>query len=339
MRKITILFLFFIAFCLNIFAQTNKSTINKNKELFHTAFNEQLRMLQGKDSISLKRSVFLYENAFHNGTLNYKEFYQTIDSIVRKLRYNIKLNGFEKYKTAGNWIVFTYMKEPSAINKFQPYTYDFEDFTAEKDYSKMFVTKLLRTKKGNCKSLPLLYKILCDELNTEAYLATAPNHLYIKHPDEEGKWTNVELTNGGFPRDQWIIQQLSISVEAIRQGTYMRPLTDKENIILTMNDLANAYKFKHGYDEFVLTITDTALSYYPNNIQILMLKANCLLSFGENELKNENKNEEFLKSNYAKYKECVSKINSLGYSEMPKEQYEEWVKSVEKEAKRVQKQE
>ena len=331
---------FFLLLCMNLFAQsTNKSTINKNKELFHTAFNEQLRMLQGKDSISLKRSVFLYENAYYNGTLNYKEFCQTIDSIVKKLKYNIKLNGFEKYKTAGNWIVFTYMKEPSAINKFQPYTYDFEDFTADKDYSKMFVTKLMRTKKGNCKSLPLLYKILCDELNTEAYLATAPNHLYIKHPDEEGKWTNVELTNGGFPRDQWIIQQLSISVEAIRQGTYMRPLTDKENIVLNMSDLANAYKFKHGYDEFVLTITDTALSYYPNNIQILMLKANCLLSFGETELKKENKDEEFIKSNYSKYKECVSKINSLGYSEMPKEQYEEWVKSVEKEAKRVQKQE
>lgn len=45
MRKITILFLFFIAFCLNIFAQTNKSTINKNKELFHNTSNEQLRML------------------------------------------------------------------------------------------------------------------------------------------------------------------------------------------------------------------------------------------------------------------------------------------------------
>ena len=139
--------------------------------------------------------------------------------------------------------------------------------------------------------------------------------------------------------DQWIIQQLSISVEAIRQGTYMRPLTDKENIILNMNDLAHAYKSKYGYDEFVLTIVDTALNYCPNDIQILMLKANCLLSFGETELKKDNKDEDFIMSSYSKYKECVSKINSLGYSEMPKEQYEEWVKSVEKEAKRVQKQE
>lgn len=62
-----------------------------------------------------------------------------------------------------------------------------------------------------------------------------------------------------------------------------------------------------------------------------MLKANCLLSFGETELKKDNKDEDFIRSNYSKYKECVSKINSLGYSEMPKEQYEEWVKSVEKE--------
>ena len=330
MKRKIISFILFILLFVDIFSEnTNKTVIESNKELFHAAFNEQLRMLQGYDKISLKRSIFLYENAYYNGTLNYKEFCQSIDSIVRKLKYNIKINGFEKYKTAGNWIVFSYMKEPSAINKFQPFTYDFEDFAGEKDYSKMFVTKLMKTKKGNCMSLPLFYKILCEELNTEAFLAKAPNHLYIKHRDEEGKWTNVELTNGGFPRDQWIIQQLSISVEAIRQDVYMRPLSEKENIVLTMHVLANAYKFKYGYDKFVLSIADSALSYSPNNIQILMLKANCLLSFGKEEQKNENKNVDFLSSNYKLYQECVAKINKLGYSEIDKEKYSEWIKSVE----------
>jgi hypothetical protein len=76
--------------------------------------------------------------------------------------------------------VFTYLKEPNALNNHQPYAYDFEDFSGQKDFSKMFVTKLLRTKKGNCLSFPLLYEILCDELGAKSYLALAPNRANLE---------------------------------------------------------------------------------------------------------------------------------------------------------------
>lgn len=198
-NKVFIIFFLICGVPIGLFSRT---TTEKSKKLFQDAFNEYVEMLDGKREISLKRAVFLYENAYSDDTLSYSEFCKTIDNIVYKLKYNIQLNNFGKYKTAGNWAVFTYLKEPNALNKEKPYTYDFEDFTGLKDYSKVFVTKLLRTKKGNCLSFPLLYKILCDELGTESYLALAPKHLYIKHQDENGQWINVELTirawrNGG----------------------------------------------------------------------------------------------------------------------------------------------
>lgn len=329
-KRILITFFLICVVFVELFSQT---TTEKSKKLFQDAFNEYIEMLEGKREISLKRAVFLFENAYCDDTLNYDEFCNTISNITYKLEYNIALNNFNKYKTAGNWAVFTYLKEPNPLNNNQPYTYNFEDFSGQKDYSNMFVTKLLRTKKGNCTSFPLLYRILCDELHTESYLAIAPRHLYIKHQDENGQWINVELTNGGFPRDQWIIQQLGISVEAIKSEIYMSPLSDKENIILCMSYLANAYRRKHSYDDFVYQVATKGLSYFPKNILLLAIKANCLLHWGVEEEKDKNRNEEQYKANYNSYKECVTQINSLGYSEISSETYDDLMKKIEEEKK------
>ncbi|MDR0789564.1 MAG: hypothetical protein LBO06_02075 [Bacteroidales bacterium] len=332
-RLFTLLLLFVLS--INLQGQkANKAAIEENKQLFRDAFNEQLEMLQDKCPMSLKRAIWLYENAYCEDTLDYEKFCKTIDSIVFKLRYTIKLNNLEKYKTSGNWAVFMFMKDTNILNYNQPYGYDFEDISGQKDYSKMFVTKLLRTKKGNCSSLPLMYKILCDELGAKAFLAIAPRHLYVKHKDEEGQWTNVELTNGTFPRDQWIIQQLYISVEGIRSGVYMNPLSDEENIVLAMHYLASAYKSKYGIDTFVQQIANTALTYSPDNLQMLMLKSDCLLFFGLVEEQKVLKNEEFRKSNFKAYKECIAKISDLGYTDMPAGQYEELVNTMQEEEER-----
>jgi hypothetical protein len=327
MNKVFTLFCFIFGLSAGLFSQTGAE---KNKLLFQNAFNEYVEMLDGKRPISLKRAVFLYENAYSDDTLNYAAFCKTINNIVFKLRYNIRLNHLERYKTAGNYMVFIYLKEPNDLNKNQPYTYDFDDFTGKKDFSKMFVTKLLRTRKGNCTSFPLLYKILCDELGTKSCLATAPNHLYIKHQDEQGQWVNVELTNGGFPKDQWIILQLGISVEAIKSEIYMKPLSDKENIVLCMSNLATAYRHKYGDDQFVYEVANKGLACFPNNILLLVIKANCLLAWGFAEEKNANRDEEHYKANFKIYNECVKQINSLGYSEISDERYEEVMKSIEK---------
>ena len=302
-----------------------------SKKYYQDAFTEQLQMLKGQKLLDFKRAVFLTENAFYNGQLNYQTFCTTISNTGQKLKELIKQRGLDKFKTASNWAVFTYMTDSLSINNYKPYTYDFDDFMGDKDFTKMFVTKLIKTKSGNCHSMPTFYKILCEEIGGRASLALAPNHLYIKHIDEKGQWTNLELTNGGFPRDQWIIKEMAISVEAIKSGIYMTPLSQKESIAMTMFDLANAYKFQNGYDSFFLKITNTALLYFPKCVPLLMNKANYYRYVGENEKKKQKPNMELLKSNYATYRKTIDRIDNLGYKDMPTEQYEEWVKSVEKE--------
>lgn len=305
-----------------------------NPESYKNAFAEQVQMLKGEKPINFKRAVFLTENVFYNGGLSYQEFCDSIASTGRKLKALIKQRGLEKYKTAPNWAVYTYMMDSTALNNYKPFTYDFTDFMGDEDWSKMFVTKLMKTRSGNCNSLPTYYKILCEEIGASASLALAPNHLYIKHIDEKGQWTNVELTNAGFPRDQWIIKELGISVEAIRQGTYMSPLSPKESIALTMLNLASAYQFQHGYDAFVLKVVNTALSYYPRCIPLLMTRANYYKSICLAEAKKPKPDQAVIDKNYGHYQENMKKIDQLGYKELPAELYEEWVQSVEKEKKK-----
>lgn len=301
------------------------------KTIYKQAFNEQLQMLKGEKPVDFKRSVFLTENAFYKGQLNYQTFCTDITATGQQLKSLIKQRRLESYKTAGNWAVFTYMIDSIPTNNFKPCTYDFDDFMGDKDWTKMFVTKLIKTRSGNCHSLPYYYKILCEEIGAKASLALAPNHVYIKHFDEKGQWSNVELTNGGFPRDQWIIKQMAISVEAIKSGIYMTPLSQKESIALTMLDLAEAFKFQYGNDEFVLQITNTALQYFPKCIPLIMMKANYIRDKIEAEKKKTNPNKEQINSNIALYKKTVGKIDSLGHKDMPIELYQEWVKTVDDE--------
>ncbi|HRY34028.1 MAG TPA: hypothetical protein P5531_13760 [Bacteroidales bacterium] len=320
----------FVCLCLSSVGEAQST----QKIDYPQAYAEIKSMLEGKTPVDFKRAVFVTESAYLNGSLDYQSFCADIKATGVKLKAMIRSRGLENYKTCKNWAVFSYMIDTIPVNDYQPFTYDFDDFRGDKDWSKMFITKLMKTRKGNCHSLPYFYKILCEEIGGEASLAMGPNHVYIKHRDEKGQWVNIELTNGGFPRDQWIIKELAITIEEIKNGVYMRPLTDKESISMCLFDLACGYREKSGYDNFVLQIVNTALKYYPNSLELLMTKADCYHVIGKQEKEKNEPNKKALDTYYLAYTTTVDKINSLGYQEMPKEQYDEWVRSVAAEKKK-----
>ena len=189
----------------------------------------------------------------------------------------------------------------------------------------------MKTGTGNCHSLPYLYKILCEEVGTTANLALAPNHVYIKHIDEKGQWANVELTSGGFPRDQWIIKQLAVTVESIKSEAYMKPLTEKESIALCLFDLSNAYLFQNGADDFTAKVIEKGLEYFPKCIPLIMAKANNLKALIENERSKAKPDWVWVDNQYEIYKKTISKIDALGHKDTPIEIYQDWVKSIEAE--------
>ncbi len=94
---------------------------SSHKHIYKQAFEEQLQMLKGEKALDFKRAVFIAENAYHKGILNYQIFCDEITATGQKLKLLIKQRGLEKYRTAGNWAIFTYMTDTLPINNYQPY--------------------------------------------------------------------------------------------------------------------------------------------------------------------------------------------------------------------------
>jgi hypothetical protein len=240
----------------------------------------------------------------------------------------IKERHLEQYKTSGNWAAFTYMTDSISQNNFRPYTYDFDNFLPDKDPTVGFVTKLITTNKGNCNSLPWLYKILAEEIGTSASLALAPIHCYIKHKDEKGKWVNLELTSGSFARDEWIMQESGVTVEQIKTGIYMNALTQKQSIALVLANLAANYQFQFGKGSLDLKICETALKYFPNSVNLLMIKFE---HYRQILLEARKQNDKVLETQTNKALSTIDKrLVDLAYKEPSKDDYENWVKETEK---------
>lgn len=267
------------------------------------------------------------ENAYLKNTLSYEQYNTEIAQITTKLKAIIKEKHIEGYRTAGNWAAFIYMVDSIAANNYRPYTYDFQHFIASTDPTVGFVSKLLKTKKGNCNSLPFLYKILAEDCGASASLALAPFHCFIKHKDEKGKWVNLEMTSGSFARDEWIMQQAGVTVEQIKSGIYMDALTQKQSLALVLKDLCANYQLQFGADDFDRKVIDTALHYYPTGIYLYLVKfEHYRLKLLEARKLNQPQSELLCNK---KLSEIEQRLNELGYKEVSVKEYQEWVKANE----------
>lgn len=315
---------------LNTYFDTIPHTTNDT--YFIQAHDEIVKMLDGEDSLNVKRAQFLMEWAYTEGELDYKEFCHHIDSVVLDLNAFIKLNGIENYKTAGNFALFEYFTKSSPLNGNKAFSYDFKDFSGSEDYRQLFVSKVMKTHRGQCVSLPMYYKILSEELGAESFIAIAPNHMYIKHIAENGKWVNIELTNGHFATDAWMISSMDISAEAIKNRVYLDALDNKQTICTILTSLAMAYQRKYGYDYFALSCVDKALEYYPQYIPALAVKFNIHKYIGQQYLKEYGQvSSDFMDKNYKSFKDTQLLIENLGYRELSPENYESWLNSMEEE--------
>ncbi|MBX9850479.1 MAG: hypothetical protein K2X86_01835 [Cytophagaceae bacterium] len=330
--------------------QLQQMRIDTLKGYYWQALAEMERMLTAKESLSFKRAVFITENAFMNNELDYRNFCGEIDKILTICEFYLKSNSLVNYTyndiedVAKNGAIFRVMTDTIKAFTYNniihyPFLYDFDDFMGNKDWSKMFVTKLLKTHSGNCHSLPFLYKIVADELGATTYLALAPNHIYLKHRNKQIGWYNTELTSGNFPIDAWLSASGYISLPAIRSGIYMDTLSSKQTITLCVIDLAKGYERKFGIDSnFILACTDIALKYYPNYINALILKGETLKKIFDKAM-SKNKaaypKEVFhidaCKRTYEEMEKAYVTAVKLGYREMPEEMYLDWLSSLEQE--------
>ena len=313
-------------------ALTQSVPINVQK-YFDIAIDEIDQMLKGEKPLSFKRAVYLVENAYFGGKVDWSEYNHEILRIKPILDKMIDDRNLRQYKTAGNWAVFTFMSDSIPENDYKPYQYDFENFMSNIDRESYMVSRLLKTKKGNCRALPYFYKILADEVGVEAFIAIAPMHCYVKHRDEQNNWWNLEMTTGSFSRSSFIMETFNVSETAIKSGLFMKSLSDVESVAYCICDLLCYYEDKTGRysDDFVKKCYEIGLQYYPNS-QLQISKMNDLQSRIGNKIIDLG-----LKDNreILNYPELISQIeilnatskylSEIGYSTMKNEDYEQMV--------------
>ena len=244
---------------------TNGIQIETKSSLYNAAFLEISDMLDGKQPLSIKRAVFLAEWAYLDGKLDYEKYCNTIDSAADFIKRFIKANAMEKYKTAKNMALIEYFFHPYSGNGHKPFIYDFNDTVAAEDFTEQFVSKVMQTHKGQCLSLPMYYRVLAEAVGAEAYIAYAPQHVFIRYRDEDNlfpeDWVNIELTSHQLIPDFGIKESFEISEKAIENKIYLCPLTVKETVASQLADLAFGYwkKYNIYYLKLDLTLKNTIL--------------------------------------------------------------------------------
>jgi hypothetical protein len=316
----------------------------KGTEPYQHAFDQLNDMLKGKTSMDIKRAVFIVENAYLENKLQYSQYENHIQNIAQFCKLRMKQEKISSNdNVAKNNLLFRLMSDTLSVRDpasgkiitHYPVHYDFDDPFGYEDRTKMFVTKLMASNYGQCHSMPLLYLIIANEIDARAYLATSPSHTYIKYRSGH-EWKNVELTNGHMSTDAFVMGSGYIKSQALKNHLYMDTLSLKQTIANMMEDLAKGYSSKFGFDEFVLKCLDSALQYYPNSWYGLGQKSDYYTFLFKHIVTQANERgyttpQQVLsipeaRQAYDQMHAMYDRIDNIGYVEMPKEAYEEWIK-------------
>jgi len=353
MNKIKFIIFIISAFFSTIFSlKAQTDTGNQQPCGYQSAYHFIHSMLTDEIPLSFKDAVFATEIAYYENDIDVEDLNSDIEILVGLANAisNPYLITYEKndkdfmIKHAGIFSVMTdtIVIFPDSIRFFVhfPYIYDFDDPLGQEDWINMFVSKLLATGKGNCHSLPYLYKIVADELKIPCYLAFAPNHIYIKLFSEERGWYNTELTSRTFPIDAWIMASGYINTDAIRNGLYMDTLSAKQAVANCLVDLAHGYQHKFGVEnpEFVIQCCTTALEYHPANVNAMLTKAEAQKHYIDWLRKKQNAKkiedlftDKAIAEMYSDMEQMYVRLHQLGYRRMPEKMYLEWLGLLENE--------
>lgn len=314
-------------------------------ECFFEAYGELSAMLADSIPLSIERAVFLIENAYLGNALKYSDFQNEISERVQYCQWrlnDLKLNSDDKL--AKNMVIFSLLTDTLFIHQpggektitHYPLKYNLDDYDSQKDYTSHFVSSMLHTNTGQCYSMPLLYLIMAKRMGAEAYLSYAPKHMFVKIKDDRGAWYNLELTCRSVLSDYHYMNSSYIKSEAIRNGLYLAPVSERETVAAMIAQLGRYYRVKYGYDPFIIKCAELSERYAPHNIDAKIIEADYqtaltmeiarLLNARTPELLKEISPDAY--QHYVRMHRLYKEIDDSGYEEMPVEIYQNWLKHV-----------
>lgn len=262
---------------------------------------------------------------------NLREIDRIASNIKKVPRYQEntigKLNSIVQYLYhAGKW------------NDNKPYHYDFNDplGTAHPENSRL--SHYLKTRTGNCVSMPLLVLLIGERLGLDVHLAVAPLHLFVK-VKVDGQNLNFEATSGGLKSNESYMKEFLITPDAIKNGIYLRNLSKKQTIAVMITELAQIYSRKSqkssDFDKS-FEFTQLMLKYDPNNVSAMLIRGNTWRNILNRDL-NDFKSRKIpltieIKRHFdallSRNLQWYSKAESLGWREPPRDYDERYLKMV-----------
>ncbi|MBI3555692.1 MAG: hypothetical protein HY074_05475 [Deltaproteobacteria bacterium] len=106
--------------------------------------------------------------------------------------------------------------------------YNYADPTAEKIENR-YLNGIMDSGVGNCYTMPLLYQVVAQRLGYPVKFVFTPRHSFLRYDDPKLERQNIEATSyGTYHSDEYYKQWLPMKPEALKNGLYMRTLTNRE---------------------------------------------------------------------------------------------------------------
>ncbi|MGZ8363998.1 MAG: transglutaminase family protein, partial [Caulobacteraceae bacterium] len=142
--------------------------------------------------------------------------------------------------------------KPGPWNGNRPFSYDHQAPRDGSDIETKMLANYLKTRLGNCVSMPALFLILADKIGLKVTLSTAPNHLFVRYIAPDGQVTNLETTSGGNPaRDAWLRTVRPMSDRSVYTGAYLSTLTRREAIANLATTVVEDLMRQGRYEEVI----------------------------------------------------------------------------------------
>jgi cell division septum initiation protein DivIVA len=333
-----------------------RDTVQYNKDLaaFNTAL-QQLKTIQASKQ-SLADAFFVSESIMGKPYLSRAEYDKILDQSTDFIRKWMKANAYDmnsnedkhlaiqKFMSEQLTIAETYTtkdgKTTFKTKIHQSFFYNYDDYQADKDHRNFFVTKCLATGGGQCSSMPKVYLLLAEKLNTPAYLSLAPQHSFIKYKTKDGEIENYEPTSNWHINNLWYQENLFISADAIRSGIYLDTLNKEKIIADCMLELATQYIRKMPNDDgkFIQDCLWEVHLHYPrhNNINAYFVYSTLLKGWLSKYIAQNNisdleqiKADKWASDLQKEYQKNEAAIKALGYRDLPEGLYKQMLQEHE----------
>ncbi len=158
-------------------------------------------------------------------------------------------------------------------NDGRPFSYDLENDPTGQSPTARLLHNYLRTRLGNCISMPILFLILGDHIGLDVTLANAPLHVFVRYTSEAGKIVNIEATSGGhLCRDEWLRHNMPMTDRAVASGIYLRSLSRRECVSLMASTVLEHLSTCERWSD-VFAVADILMREDPLNVYAMIKKA------------------------------------------------------------------